>query len=1157
MIFEKELMMKPNYISLPFSILTRILLSVLALFAVSTMALGQQKNEQPTLPSRISGLLAQMPAKDAKQLNAAMKEIAGMGEQGLVEMAAMLSAPGKGDNTNLEYAIGGFSFYVMESGREDWRRMSARAYCQALEKAVNKENKAFIIRQMQLVGKDEVIPCLQAYLNDDRLCDPAARALIEVNSPEANKALLRALQNTQGSCRLTLVEALGDSRYAGAVAAVTPFADSEDKKLSRLALYTLANIADPSSEAVLAGAAEKSGFTYDVTHATPAYLLYAQRLAETGKQQQAEKIAQSLVSTARQENQVHTRTAALKLLADIQGEKSMEMLVDAAGDKNPAFRAAAMKFASPYITPANNSVWLKKQRKADPHVQAEILTMLGHNGAETAYPAVRKALKSKNEGVRLAAVGAAGRIGQQRALPDLLKVMRKGGQREAAAVRDALLIMKGDGITQAVASALPAMPADGQAALLAVLGTRAAHESIGLVFSFAESQEAAVRLAALSALGQMVTKENLPRLFSLLNETSQPEEVGALHRAVVAATKGYENKAQQADIILQQMNQVQAEKKPLYFGILASLGGKKALDAISNAFQTGDAKTKEAAVRALAQWSDVSAADELYRISKDPANRAYLDQALRGYVRAISMARATPDQKLLMLRKAMAVANTTPQKQLILKEVERNKTFPALLFAGQYLNSPEVQQEAAHAVMNIALSDKNYQGEVVRELLGKTIEVIKDPDSDYQKEAMRNFLAEMPQGEGFVPLFNGKDLSGWKGLVGDPLKRSKMNAKALAQEQQKADEEMRKSWQVENGELVFTGHGNNIATAKKYGDFEMFVDWKIYDDGHKNGDAGIYLRGTPQVQIWDTSRVDVGAQVGSGGLYNNKTHPSKPTKVADNPLGEWNTFRILMNGDRATVYLNGELVTDNVILENFWDRNQPIFPEEQIELQAHGSRVAYRDIYLREIPRPKPFELSAAEKKENFKVLFDGTNMHHWMGNTTDYIIEDGAMVVYPKPGNHGNLYTKDEYSDFIFRFEFKLTPGANNGLGIRAPLEGDAAYTGMELQILDNEADIYKNLQPYQYHGSVYGILPARRGFLKPAGEWNYQEVRVQGPKVKVVLNGTVILDGDLSEARKNGALDGKEHPGLHRDKGHIGFLGHGSVVSFRNIRVKDLRKK
>jgi len=141
-----------------------------------------------------------------------------------------------------------------------------------------------------------------------------------------------------------------------------------------------------------------------------------------------------------------------------------------------------------------------------------------------------------------------------------------------------------------------------------------------------------------------------------------------------------------------------------------------------------------------------------------------------------------------------------------------------------------------------------------------------------------------------------------------------------------------------------------------------------------------------------------------------------------------------------------------------------------------------------------------------------------------------------------------------VYRFEFKLTPGANNGVGIRTPMEGDAAYLGHEIQILDDDADVYKNLKPYQYHGSVYGIIAAKRGALKPMGEWNEQEIRVQGSKIKVTLNGKVIVDGDIKEAAKNGTADNKQHPGLNQTKGHIGFLGHGTEVFFRNIRVKTL---
>ena len=199
---------------------------------------------------------------------------------------------------------------------------------------------------------------------------------------------------------------------------------------------------------------------------------------------------------------------------------------------------------------------------------------------------------------------------------------------------------------------------------------------------------------------------------------------------------------------------------------------------------------------------------------------------------------------------------------------------------------------------------------------------------------------------------------------------------------------------------------------------------------------------------------------------------------------------------------------------------------------------------------------TAGKAEKGFENLFNGTNLDGWVGNKTAYQAVDGEIVVSPGEGSGGNLYTEKEYSDFILRFEFLLTPGANNGLGIHAPLDGDVAYNGKELQILDNTAEKYANLKPYQYHGSVYGIIPAKRGYLKPVGEWNAQEVIVKGSKVKVILNGTTIVDGDFLEASKSGTMDGREHPGLQRTKGHIGFLGHGDVLKFRNIRIKDLAK-
>lgn len=192
---------------------------------------------------------------------------------------------------------------------------------------------------------------------------------------------------------------------------------------------------------------------------------------------------------------------------------------------------------------------------------------------------------------------------------------------------------------------------------------------------------------------------------------------------------------------------------------------------------------------------------------------------------------------------------------------------------------------------------------------------------------------------------------------------------------------------------------------------------------------------------------------------------------------------------------------------------------------------------------------------EGFVSLFNGIDLDGWTGNKQTYRVEDGIIVVDPQGGGSGGkLLTEKEYSNFILKFDFKLTAGANNGLGIHAPLKGDAAYLGKEIQILDNTAAKYSDLKPYQYHGSVYGIIPAKRGYLNPVGDWNEQIVVVKGNTVKVILNGTTIVDGNLKKESKRGTMDKREHPGLDKTTGHLGFLGHGDVVYFRNIRIKEL---
>ncbi|QDU27593.1 hypothetical protein ETAA8_26810 [Anatilimnocola aggregata] len=201
--------------------------------------------------------------------------------------------------------------------------------------------------------------------------------------------------------------------------------------------------------------------------------------------------------------------------------------------------------------------------------------------------------------------------------------------------------------------------------------------------------------------------------------------------------------------------------------------------------------------------------------------------------------------------------------------------------------------------------------------------------------------------EGFTALFNGKDLTNWQGLVKNIKARKTMSAEEIAKAQIDADKIANAHWSVKNGVLEFDGKGQSLCTVKDYGDFELYCDWKI----KPNGDSGLYLRGTPQVQIWDPAdpnQLKHGCDKGSGALWNNQKNDRFPKVKADNPIGEWNTFHIKMVGDKVTIHLNGKLVTDTV-LENYWERDKPCYERGPIELQNHGNTLYFRNIYVKEL----------------------------------------------------------------------------------------------------------------------------------------------------------------------------------------------------------------
>lgn len=434
--------------------------------------------------------------------------------------------------------------------------------------------------------------------------------------------------------------------------------------------------------------------------------------------------------------------------------------------------------------------------------------------------------------------------------------------------------------------------------------------------------------------------------------------------------------------------------------------------------------------------------------------------------------------------------------------------------------------------------------------------------------ALLFLLAQQSLPEGFTPLFDGSSLAGWRGRPHlDPRVEASWSDEERARHQAEWDAGVAAHWRVEDGELVNDGEGPFLTTLRDYGDAEFVLEYRTVP----LADSGIYLRATPQVQIWDWTEAggkwELGADKGSGGLWNNEKHPRFPTRPADAPFGEWNRFRIRIIGERVWVWLNGALVTPAVPMENFWDRTRPLFARGPLQLQTHGGEIRFRNLGVRElgaaeaaallhsVPAELPFRRGepdrAAMQAIAERPLLPGPDWSGWRGAVDGWEIADGVLRC--KSGSGGTIWTEEEFSDFVVRFEFRLPAGGNNGLAIRYPGTGDAAYSGMcELQVLDDGAPQYADLQPWQYHGSAYGMVAAQRGHQRAVGEWNSQQVTVVGGRVMVELNGTVILDADLHALAET--ADGKPHPGRLRERGAFGFAGHGDPVEFRKLHVRTL---
>jgi len=1133
----------------------RIIIVGLTLLLTSIISYPQDIR---TTETKVADLLARLPANDLPFANQLMEDMLSLGEVGIKQICDRIIPVGTGDDTNPRFAVETMSRYLSQKGKETERVMWEKI---CISYATDKKDfgvKDFFMKQLQLIGQDQAAEAMKIYLENKDICQPALAVITAVGGKTSEAILAESLRNNDLPCAAGVMNALAIMNSQLAVNEYITWLSDDDVNTKAAALNALAQSGSPLAYPVLFEAAKNVSYRWEQTGASASLLNYARVLGNNGDMKTMDKICKRVISKSKDILAVQSKIDALDTYVSFHGIDAMFYLTKAAAHPDKMYRNAAirMSLSIPGTEIVNN--WIKYLPKATPEAKAEIITMLGERGDELALPIVTASLSDDNLNTRIESTEAVVKIGGSQSINSLINYMLVFSSiPDQEAAKSALMTVAGSDQMSLLMPVLKEGPPYAQKSVIEILAWNKDNKYFSDVFPFTSSTELEVRSAAMKAMADLAGPSDMAGLLELMTATENSESVLDLQTALASAAWKISDPEKRSDLLIKYIGQNSnaTSLKAKIIPVLAKTGGREELAVVLKEFENGDAEMRDICFKTLAGWSDYSASSALYEITAS-GNKTFESPAFDGYVRQIRSANLPDEQKLLLYRKIMPYALSDARKNRLLSEIGRLKTYQALFFVAGYLDDPATSAAAARAAMTIALPSANepagMYGDIIKEILIKASDKIVGQESEYDKEMINKYLAGMPADEGFKSMFNGKNLDGWQGLVENPLTRAEMKPAELAEKQIEANKQVPVNWSVKDGCIWFTGRGSNLCSVKEYGDFEMLTDWKIT----KAGDSGIYLRGSPQVQIWDTSRVQVGAQVGSGGLYNNQKNPDKPLKVADNPVGDWNSFRIVMIGENVSVWLNGELVVDDVILENYWDREIPIFPEGAIELQAHGTDLAFSNIYVREISE-KEFNLTPEEKSGGFVALFNGRNLDNWVGNKESYVAEDAMIVVKPGDSSGGNLYTEKEYSDFIFRFEFLLTPGANNGLGIRTPLSGDAAYVGMELQILDNTAPVYANLQPYQYHGSVYGVIPAKTGFLNPVGEWNFEEVTVIGTRIKIVLNGTTIVDGDIAGPRDNGTMDHNEHPGLKNETGHIGFLGHGSELMFRNIRIKDLTQK
>ncbi|NLF16095.1 MAG: DUF1080 domain-containing protein [Lentisphaerae bacterium] len=1024
------------------------------------------------------------------------------GAPALRELVAGLRVPGQGEDAGVRSALHGLALRVGDGAHEAQRAMLAGVLLEALASPGDAELLSFVIAQLQLVGRDEAVPALAARLSDARLGDPAVRALCQIGTPAARAALRQALAGAPPGVALPLVHALGSLRDVEAIPAIVAHLGAADPSIRQAALLASADCgAAAASEAILAAAS--SADPTERRLGIRAAVLLAQRLHAAGRPAEALALQKALAGLP------EGALPALSLRVDLLGVGALDDLIAAAAGADVPRREMALRLGQALPGQAVTAAWCAAlPRMEPPAARAALVAMLGRRQDRAALPVLRQMLADADAGVRAAAMKAFVHGAPDVAMTPLVDIVATGSAEDVAAGRALLTWAGGAELPSAAAAALGKATPAGKAALLELLASRQASEQAPAVLALLGDGEASVRLAVLKTLETLGSADEVPAVLEFTLATQAAAERRAAQRALTAICR---RQPAAAAPVVAALKAASGEARVGLLGLAATLGGAEALAVVVADTASPDEAVRLAAVKALGEWPDDAAAAPLIGLARGTADPRTRVLALRGYVRAVTLPTRRPAaETAALLGQAWALAATADERRLVLSGLGTVRDDAALASIVKGLDLEDVREEAAAAVVAVCCprTDKD-PGLLSPAAYAALVRVRDASQTPALVERARAHLEAFPV-VGGANLALGKPVTTSCAQQGDKAPSRAIDGKITRQDAwfgaawpSRLEVDLQQEVSIEAVRVVF------------YWDGRRSYQYRVEAS----------LDGQSWVVVADNS-ANTRVATEQGVVHRFKAVRARHVRLA-----------ILKNSVNEAVHV--------VELEVYAAGQVPA-------VFATGEPAAPPVAKAPPIQAPPLPEADA----EGFISLFNGKDLTGWMGSTQGYGVEDGILVCKEKGG--GMLLTMHRFSDFVLRFDVRMPKGANNGLAIRSPARGNPAYAGMELQIIDNEG--YKEahgyeLKPWQTHGSIYGCVPARTGALKPCGEWNQQEVRAVGGRITVIVNGQTIVDADVDALTETADGQGlAKHPGLRRRTGHLGWLGHGARVEFRNIRIRPL---